>query len=119
MTDASDYSPPEGGVRLSGPVVRPEPGTLPLRGDLAHIALASRFLVPHYAVPQAYRVGDDGAPLKLKRTGDSDTLREMAAGEQFEALDFAGDWCWGCCGPEGPTGWIETRLLAASTTSGK
>ena len=56
MSATSTYSPPEGEIALSGPVSRPELGTLPIRGDLAHIALAGRYLVPHYIQPQPRRI---------------------------------------------------------------
>ena len=44
-SDASKYSVPGGNIGLKGPVAKPAPGTVPLRGDLAHIALAG--IHPH------------------------------------------------------------------------
>jgi len=99
-------------VGLTGPIERPAPGTLPWRGDLAHVALADRFLVPHYVIPQIWKVGETGAALYLSASSESDVLLQFDPGAEFEALDFAGDWCWGCCGPEGPAGYVETKLLA-------
>jgi hypothetical protein len=36
----TEYPLPQGQLSLAGPVDRPAVGTLPIRGDLAHIALA-------------------------------------------------------------------------------
>ena len=112
MSATSTYSPPEGEIALSGPVSRPELGTLPIRGDLAHIALAGRYLVPHYIQPQPRRIGADSARLLCAPQNDSQTIQMLAPGTMFEALDFAGKWCWGCLGPDGPTGYVETAQLA-------
>src|SRR5690606_22877579 len=53
----------QGPFALTGPQPRPDPRRLPLRGDLAHIGLAGRYFVPHYAVPQPRAVLPGGAPL--------------------------------------------------------
>ena len=37
MTEAGAYPIPEGQLSLAGPVARPAVGTVPIRGDLAHI----------------------------------------------------------------------------------
>ena len=112
MTDAGEYRLPEGQLSLSGPVTRPAIGTLPIRGDLAHIALADRYLATHYVVPQPRAVGAEPAALLCHPRDGSDPVTELEAGAKFEALDYAGDWCWGCCGPEGPSGYLRTTLLA-------
>ena len=106
------YPLPTGQLALSGPIAKPAPGTLPLRGDIAHIALANRYLVPHYVVPQPRKIAAGGAKLLLSNNDSSDVLAELAAGDMIEALDFAGDWCWCCLGPEGPTGYIRSAQLA-------
>jgi hypothetical protein len=106
------YQLPEGDVSLSGPVDRPAPGTLPIRGDLAHIALARRYLVAHYVVPQARRIGGAGAPLLLQPSDEAQPVALLDPDSDFEALDYSGEWCWGCCGPDGPTGYLRTALLA-------
>lgn len=111
MTTTGAYDLPEGQLCLSGPVERPIAGTLPIRGDLAHIALAHRFLVAHYVVPQPRRIGEAGAELLRQPGGGGEPIARLEPGADFEALDYAGDWCWGCCGPEGPTGYLRTALL--------
>jgi hypothetical protein len=111
VSNAAKYEVPVDGLGLKGPIARPEPGTLPLRGDLAHIALAGQFLVPHYVIPQIHEVGAGGADLKLSEDAASDTLTQLAAGASFEVLDLAGDWYWGCVGPEGPSGYVPKDSL--------
>ncbi len=113
VSDTADYPIPQDGLGLKGPVSRPELGTLPIRGDLAHIALAQRYLVPHYVVPHIYRVGDAGADLKCAPGAESETVTGLAAGSRFEVLDLAGDWYWGCVGPDGPTGYVTKGALVA------
>lgn len=112
MTDTGEYTIPKGQLSLSGPVARPAVGTLPIRGDLAHIALANSYLCAHYVVPQPRRIGAQEAALLCHPREGSDVVTTLAPGTAFEALDYAGDWCWGCCGPQGPTGYLPTAQLA-------
>lgn len=112
VSGAPLYEVPEGPLCLAGPVVRPAPGTLPLRGDLAHIELAGKYLAAHYVIPQQMQVGDKPVTLKLNPRDDSDDGVTLDAGSGFEALDFAGDWVWGCTGPEGPSGYLLRSDLA-------
>ncbi len=112
MTETVAYRPPQGQLSLAGPVARPAMGTLPIRGDLAHIALANRYLVAHYVVPEQRTIGASGAALLCQPRDGSDPVAELEPGSPFEALDYAGEWCWGCRGPEGPSGYLRTALLA-------
>jgi len=112
VSAATEYHLPDGPIGLEGSVVRPAPGTLPLRGDLAHIALAGRYLAAHYVVPQPREIGPEGAALHLIPRDDSEVVVRLDAGTAIEALDYAGDWCWATCGPEGPSGYLRTALLA-------
>ncbi len=112
MSETGNYPPPDGQLSLSGPVARPATGTLAIRGDLAHIALADRYLVAHYVVPQPRRVGTEATALLCHPRDGSDEVTVLSAGEAFEALDYSGDWCWGCCSPEGPTGYLPISRLA-------
>lgn len=111
MTKIGDYEIPEGQLSLSGPVARPATGTLPIRGDLAHIALAHEYLCAHYVVPQQRRIGTTDAVLLCHPREGADPVATLTAGSAFEVLDYAGDWCWGCCGPDGPTGYLLTAQL--------
>lgn len=97
---------------LSGPVPRPEAGRVPLRGDLAHIGLAGRYFVPHYAVPQPWYVGPSGAPLLASPEAGAETLYQFAAGDTFDVLEISGTWAWGCLSLEGPVGYVALDRLA-------
>ena len=111
MTRPADYPLPDEVVGLTGTVDRVEPGTLPLRGDLAHIALATRFLAAHYVVPFCRTVGPDGVTLKLAMREDAGDGVTIAAGETVELLDCAGDWGWVTLGPDGPSGYLRLSSL--------
>lgn len=106
------YAVPQGVLGLNGPVTRPAPGTLPLRGDLAHIALAGTHLAAHYVIPQDRLVGADGAGLRLAPREDSEVTTRLDPGTRFELLDLSGEWAWGCPGPHGPSGWCRITELA-------
>lgn len=106
MSEDAPYPIPQGQLSLSGPVPRPVPGTLPIRGDVAHISLANRYLVPHYVVPQVVRVARGPAPIRLAMDSESATVASLDEGDRFEALDVTSNWVWGTCGPEGPSGYV-------------
>ena len=96
---------------LSGPVARPDPASVPIRGDLAHVALAGTHFVPHYAVPQPRAVLPGGAPLLAEAVSDAEELCVLMEGDSFEVLDVAGQWAWGCIGVEGPVGYVAIDRL--------
>ena len=106
MSEGAQYPIPQGQLALSGPVARPEPGTLPIRGDVAHIALAERYLVPHYVVPQVLEVTDGPVPILLAMDEASEPSAMLGLGDRFEALDVTSNWVWGACGPDGPSGYV-------------
>lgn len=110
----SEYAVPVGGLGLSSRVDKPAPGTLPLRGDLAHIALAGTHLAAHYVIPHVHAVGADGADLRLNPRADAEVFVTLPAGSRFELLDVAGEWVWGCPAPQGPAGWCKASELAPS-----
>lgn len=107
VSEDAIYPIPEGDLSLSGPVKRPEPGTLPIRGDVAHIALARRYLVPHYVIPKSTTIASGPATLHLSMDEASRVLLTLSAGDAFEALDVSDNWVWGACGPEGPSGYVK------------
>ena len=112
VSDASKYTVPGGNIGLKGPVAKPAPGTLPLRGDLAHIALAGTHLAAHYVIPQGRVIGANGADVMENTRDDSPVITRFEAGTQIEVLDVAGEWIWGCLGPEGPSGYMKASDLA-------
>ena len=101
----------QGPYALAGPAERPAPGHLPLRGDLAHIALAGKYFVPHYAVPQPRGVMPGGAPLYASTDEGAEELCTLMEGDSFEVLDIAGGWAWGCISLEGPVGYVRLDRL--------
>lgn len=111
MTDSAEYPLPEGQLSLAGPVARPAVGTLPIRGDLAHIALARQYLCAHYVVPHLRTVGADGADLLCQQRDGSDIVMRLDPDAAIEALDYAGNWCWACIGPQGPSGYLHLDQL--------
>ena len=111
MTVESDYKLPEQPLGLTGPVAKPEPGSLPLRGDLAHIALAGTHLAAHYVVPHLRKTGVGGARLMLLPSDDASVSADIGPDESLEILDLLGDWCWACRGPAGPSGYVQVSQL--------
>ena len=102
---------PRGTYALTGPQPQAEPGRTPLRGDLAHIGLAGRFFVPHYAVPQPRSVMPGGAALMSGIGEGAQEICSLMEGDSFEVLDVTGTWAWGCLGLEGPVGYIHVDRL--------
>ena len=107
VTEPKPTAPLEGPFCLSGPVQWPDKGTLPLRRDLAHIALAKQFLVANYAEPTIMHIGSDPAPLIRSTKSEDDVIETLEAGAAFQALDVTTSWVWGCLGPEGPSGYVK------------
>ena len=106
------YTVPTGGLGLKGPVAKPAPGTLAIRGDLAHIALAGKHLAAHYVIPHERTIGTNGADVMENTRDDSPIITHFKAGTRIEVLDVAGDWIWGCLGPDGPSGYMKAHCLA-------
>lgn len=102
----------QGTYSLSGPVPKAAPG-LPMRGDLAHVGLAGRFFVPHYAVPQPRTVMPGGAPLVTAPSPDAEEICTLMEGDSFAVLDLIGSYAWGCLSLEGPTGYVHIDRLEA------
>lgn len=102
-----------GPYTLSGPLDRTGIDSLPVRGDLAHIGLAGRCFVPHFAAPQPRAVMPGGATLHVAPDGSSREVCAMLEGESFEVLDVTGEWAWGCLSLEGPSGYVRADRLEA------
>ena len=101
----------QGPFALAGPAARPDPTRVPVKGDLAHIGLAGRYFVPHYAVPQPRTVMPGGAKLLAGTNLDAEELCTLLEGDSFEVLDIAGEWAWGCLSLEGPVGYVHLDRL--------
>jgi len=96
---------------LSGPVARPDPRRTPLRGDIAHIALAGIYFVPHYVVPMQRMVCDMGAHLRAEASEASEIVHDLSPGQRFDLLDSSREWAWGCAGENGPVGYVKLSEL--------
>ena len=107
----TNYSVPEGDLGLKGPVAKPAPGTLPLRGGLAHIALAGTHLAAHYVIPSLGIVTTDGAEMRSAARDDVDVNLVLEKGQEVEVLDIGNEWVWCCLGPQGPSGYVHTDCL--------
>jgi hypothetical protein len=102
---------PQGPFALAGPVVRPDPRSVPLRGDLAHVGLAGKYFVPHYAVPQPRAVMPGGASVLAEPQDGAEELCALAEGDSFEVLDVTRGYAWGCLSLAGPVGYVHLDRL--------
>ena len=105
----ADEPPPEQ-LALTGPGPDADRARLPVRGDLAHIKLAGRYFVPHYAVPMPHRARRGGACLRALPATEAAALETLGDGDRFDVLEIAGGWTWGqiaaAAGGEGVVGYI-------------
>ncbi len=101
---------PTGQLALVRPADRSDKPHLPVRGDLAHIGLAGRYFVPHYAVPMPHTV-KAASVLRSAGKPDGEELRALRAGEIFDVLDIAGGWAWGQAQADQLVGYVEFAQL--------
>lgn len=102
---------PAGQLSLAGPSEKLDAPHWPVRGDLAHVRLAGKVFVPHYAVPMERRVGAAGAALMTSTKADAELREELAGGTLFNVLDMAGGWAWGQVGEDGFVGYLPLEAL--------
>ena len=103
---------PTGQLCLSGPAEKLDAAHWPVRGDLAHIRLAGRCFVPHYAVPMERKVVPAGAKLFALNSNDSDLRATLGGNSLFNVLDMTGDWAWGQVGDDGFVGYVPIIALS-------
>ncbi|WP_395393429.1 SH3 domain-containing protein [Novosphingobium sp. BL-8A] len=106
----NDGTPALKQLAMTGPSVTADPGCLPVRGDLAHIKLAGRCFVPHYAVPMPHTILD-GAVLRTFGRDEAEAIRDLPVGETFNVLDIAGQWAWGQLGEDGQVGYVALSQI--------
>jgi len=104
---------PEGQFGLTGPAEKLDDAHWPVRGDLAHIRLAGRCFVPHYAVPMPHKVIASGASLLAANKPDAEVREQLAPGTLFNVLDMTGGWAWGQVGDDGFVGYLPITALEA------
>ena len=92
-----------------------DPTTHAVRGDLADVRLAEYVFAPHYAAPMACDA-TRAVTLNATRSGGV-ALAELAAGEQFEVLELAGDNAWGIAPERGLVGFVDRTALRTRTVS--
>lgn len=102
---------PAGQLALAGPSEELDAAHWPVRGDLAHVRLAGRCFVPHYAVPMPHEL-TAAAALKVAGRDDAETREQLAGGTEFNVLDMAGGWAWGQVGEDGCVGYLPLSALA-------
>ncbi len=102
---------PTGQFALSGPAEKLDAAHWPVRGDLAHIRLAGRCFVPHYAVPMPQTVVASGAKLHALNNAESEVREALAGGTLFNVLDITGGWAWGQVGDDGFVGYLPVDAL--------
>ncbi|MEQ1497807.1 MAG: SH3 domain-containing protein [Novosphingobium sp.] len=105
---------PTGQLCLSGPAEKLDAGHWPVRGDLAHIRLAGRCFVPHYAVPMEHKVVPAGAKLFATNSKDAEVRDVLGGNSLFNVLEIAGDWAWGQVGDDGFVGYLPLAALVAT-----
>lgn len=113
QTILSSSAIPSEQLCLAGPSEKLDADHLPVRGDLAHIRLAGRCFVPHYAVPMPHRVASRGATLRRSGNLAGDVMEQLAGGAEFNVLDMAGGWAWGQVGEAGLVGYLPLDALEA------
>lgn len=102
---------PTGQLSLSGPAEQLDAAHWPVRGDLAHIRLAGRCFVPHYAVPMERQVVPCGAKLFALNDKNSEVRETLGGGVVFNVLDLTGGWAWGQVGEDGFVGYLPIEAL--------
>ncbi len=96
---------------LSGPAEQLDAPHWPVRGDLAHVRLAGRVFVPHYAVPMPRNVVAAGADLRVVGEIAAEIRAALSGGTLFNVLDISGGWAWGQVGEDGFVGYLPLAAL--------
>ena len=102
---------PTGQLCLSGPAEKLDSAHWPVRGDLAHIRLAGRCFVPHYAVPMERTIVAAGANLLALNDAAAEVREALGGGTLFNVLDMTGGWAWGQVGEDGFVGYLPLTAL--------
>ena len=102
---------PTGQLGLAGPAEQLDAAHWPVRGDLAHIRLAGRCFVPHYAVPMERRVVAGGANLLALNNPQAEVRDVLPGCTLFNLLDVTGGWAWGQVGDDGFVGYLPVEAL--------
>ncbi len=113
LPELTSHAIPADQLMLSGPSEKLDAAHWPVRGDLAHIRLAGRCFVPHYAVPMPHEVVGAGTTLRVAGRADGDVMDQLPGGTVFNVLDMAGGWAWGQVAEDGLVGYVLLDALIA------
>ena len=113
QTNLTASAIPTGQLSLAGPSKKLDADHWPVRGDLAHVRLAGKVFVPHYAVPMEHRVISGSADLHEAPRTESRIIDRLSGGTLFNVLDIAGSWAWGQVGEDGFVGYAQLTDLKA------
>ena len=111
-SDLSVSAIPSGQFSLAAPSEQLDAAHWPVRGDLAHVRLAGKCFVPHYAVPMEFKVAPCGAKLLAEPKAESEVRAELGGNSAFNVLDITGGWAWGQIGDDGFVGYVPAAALA-------
>jgi hypothetical protein len=73
--------------------------------------LADRVFAPHYAAP-LLRVLQSAATLRASAAADAEVLAQLAPGDAFEVLEFAGVTAWGTAPGTRLVGYVDAKSLS-------
>jgi hypothetical protein len=90
----------------------PDPDFHAFRQDLTDVALAGRVIASHYAEPVLRRLA---APATFYRSAgdESETIGQLAAGDEYWMLDDTRGWAWGYAGPDRRVGYVRAEALGS------
>jgi hypothetical protein len=97
--------------RLTGPSLTLDPHIHAYRKDIADIGLAGQIFAPHYARPLIRECGPDPAAVRATPAASSDSIAELAPGDRFAVLEYAGGWAWGYVLATHRVGYVEARAM--------
>lgn len=96
---------------LTGPSLTLDPRIHAYRKDIADIALAGQIFAPHYARPLLRACGPAAAAVRAAPAADAEAVAELAPGETFAVLEYAGGWAWGYVQAGHRVGYVEAAAL--------
>lgn len=97
--------------RLTGPSLTLDPLIHAYRKDIADIGLAGQIFAPHYARPLIRECGADPAPVRVTPAAGSEPIADLAPGDAFAVLEYAGGWAWGYVLATHRVGYVEGGAL--------
>ena len=97
--------------QLTGPSLTLDPRIHAYRKDIADIALAGQIFAPHYARPLLRETGVAAARVRAAPAADAEPVAELAPGDPFAVLEYAGGWAWGYVQAGHLVGYVEAGAL--------